>query len=142
MSRIELLEVIGLVLVVLSASILFFESSRVSEANMLRITGILEELRERTVELEFAIVAGDLPSGDDQDEFKSGFTLPENTIVSTIEAHAEQTARSFSYLRGLRSVGFWAFLTGSALVIFGRCLSIRAGSNKARIPSPITPRVD
>lgn len=134
MSRIELLEVIGLVLVVLSASILFFESSRVSEANMLRVTEILDHLCERTVELEFAIIAGDFQSGDEQEEFKSGFTLPENRISDMIEAHAEQSARSFSYLRGLRSFGFWTFLIGSVLVVFGRFLSIRARSNKATMP--------
>ena len=132
MRRIEILEVIGLILVVLSASACVFESSRVSESSMRRITGILEELRLRTFELELAIVSGDIQVDDEPGPWRFPFKLPENTIAESIRTHSDLTSQSYSNLRSLRSVSIWAFLVGSALVILGRCLSIRNRSNKSR----------
>lgn len=139
MSRLELLEVIGLILVVLSSSVLVFESSRISEASMRRVTGILNELCLRSDELELAISVGDSPPVDETAESQFSFAPSESRIAESIKAHAELNSQSFSYFRNLRGLGFWTFLIGCALVILGRCLSIRNRSNNARhggAPSP------
>lgn len=132
MSRLDLLEVIGLILLVLSSSVLVFESSRISEASMRRVTGILGELSLRSDELGLAISVGDSPPVDEPADSQFIFTPSESRIAESIKAHAELNSQSFSYFRNLRSLGFWTFLIGCALVILGRCWSIRNRSNSAR----------